>query len=131
MYDHHNLSDSNAYKIIVDNRSIEIVRNWKVLAVNFDENSSWKVHINEVVKSCFAKLSILCNLKRYANYNRGKQLAETLALFKLDYALSLLSNANQIKTTRLQKVFRLDQLLHLLRIDILVLLMLYIFAGYQ
>ena len=106
MYDHHNLSDINAYKITVDNGSIERVRNWKVLGVNFDENLSWKVHINEVVKSCFAKLSVLRKLKRYANYNRRKQLAETLVLSKLDYALPLLSNANQIEINRLQKVLR-------------------------
>ena len=106
MYDHHNLSDIKTYKIIVDNGSIERVRNWKVLGVNCDENLSWKVYINKVVKSCFAKLSILRKLKRYANYNRGKQLAETLVLFKLDYALPLLSNANRIEINRLQKVLR-------------------------
>ena len=39
-YDQHNLSDINAYKFTVDNGSIERVRNWKALDVNFDENLS-------------------------------------------------------------------------------------------
>ena len=58
------------------------------------------------MKSCFAKLSVLRKLKIYANYNRRKQLAESLILSKLDYAISLFSNANQIEVNRLQKVMR-------------------------
>ena len=75
----------------------------KVLCVIFDENLSWNVHVNEVVISCFAKLSVLRKLKRYAKHNRRKQLAEVLILSKTDYALPVLSNADKMEINRLQK----------------------------
>ena len=49
-------------------------------------------------------LSVLRKLKRYANHNRRKQLAEALILFKIDYALPVLSNARKMEIHRLQKV---------------------------
>ena len=75
----------------------------KVFCVIFDENLSWNVHVNEVVISCFAKLSVLRKLKRYAKHNRRKQLAEVLILSKTDYALPVLSNADKMEINCLQK----------------------------
>ena len=80
------------------------VKNWKVLVVTFDGNLSCNVHINELVRSCFAKLSVLRKLKRYANHNRRKQLAEALILSKIDYVLPVLSNANKMEINRFRKV---------------------------
>ena len=82
MYNLKNLSDPNVFNITVENGCVEGVKNWKVLGVIFDENLSWNVHINEVVRSCLVKLSVLRKLKRYTNHNRRKQLAETLILSK-------------------------------------------------
>ena len=84
MYNLKNLSDPNVFIITVENGCVERVKNWKVLGVIFDENLSWNVHINEVVRSCFAKLSVHRKLKRFANHNRRKQLAEALFLSKTD-----------------------------------------------
>ena len=56
MYNLKILSDPNVFNITVENGCVERVKNWKVLGVIFDENLSWNVHINEVVRSCFAKL---------------------------------------------------------------------------
>ena len=49
-------------------------------------------------------LSVLRKLKRYANHNRRKQLAEALILSKIDYPLPVLSNASKMEINRLQKV---------------------------
>ena len=46
---------------------------------------------------------MLCKLKRYANHNRRKQLAEALILSKIDYALPVLSNADKMEINRLKK----------------------------
>ena len=96
-YNLKNLSDPNVFNITVENRCVERVKNWKVLGVIFDENLSWNVHINEVVRSCFAKLLVLRKLKRYTNHNRRKQLAEARILSKTDCALPVLLNANKRK----------------------------------
>ena len=84
MYNLKNLSDTNVFNVTVESRCIERVKNWKVLSIIFDENLSWNVSINEVVRSFFAKLSVPCKLKRYANHNRRKQLDEALILSKID-----------------------------------------------
>ena len=60
MYNLKNLSDPNVFNITVENGCAERVKNWKVLGVIFDENLFWNVYIHEVVRSCFAKLSVLC-----------------------------------------------------------------------
>ena len=96
-YNLKNLSDPNVFNITVENRCAERVKNWKVLGVIFDENLSWNVHINEVVRSWFAKLLVLRKLKRYANHNGRKQLAEARILSKTDNALPVLLNANKRK----------------------------------
>ena len=96
-YNLKNLSDPNVFNITVENRCVERVKNWKVLGVIFDENLSWNVHINEVVRSWFAKLLVLRKLKRYANHNGRKQLAEARILSKTDNALPVLLNANKRK----------------------------------
>ena len=106
MYNLKNLSDPNVFNITVENGCVEGVKNWKVLRVIFDENLSWNVHINEVVRSCLVKLSVLRKLKRYTNHNRRKQLAETLILSKTDYVLPVLSNANKMVINRSQKAFK-------------------------
>ena len=87
MYNLKNLSDPNVFNITVENGCVEGVKNWKVLGVIFDENLSWNVHINEVVRSCLVKLSVLRKLKRYTNHNRRKQLAETFILSKTMFYL--------------------------------------------
>ena len=84
MYNLKNLLDPNVFNITIENGCVERVKNCKVLGVIFDENLSWNVHINEVMSLCFVKLSVLRKLKRYANHNRRKQLAEALILSKID-----------------------------------------------
>ena len=88
------------------NGRVERVKNWKVLGVIFDENSSWNLHINEVVRSCLATLSVLRKLKRYANHNRRKQLVEALNLSKIDYAVTILSNTNKMEINRFHKALK-------------------------
>ena len=45
-------------------------------------------------------------MKRYADHNRRKQLAEALVLPKIEYALPVFSNANKMEINRLQKVLK-------------------------
>ena len=101
-----NLSDPNVFNITVENGCVERVKNWKVLGVIFDENLSWNVHINEVVRSSFAKSSVLRKLKKYADHNRRKQLVEVLVFSKIDYALPVLSNVNKMEINRFHKVLK-------------------------
>ena len=54
----------------------------------------------------FCQLSVLRKLKRYANHNQRKQLAEALILSKIDSAVPVLSNANKMEINRFQKVLK-------------------------
>ena len=48
-----------------------------VLEWHFDENLSWKDHVNNVVKSCNGTLRILRQFKRFTPLNMHKTLEET------------------------------------------------------
>ena len=45
-------------------------------------------------------------MKRYANHNRRKQLAEALILSKIDYPLPVLPNGNKMEINRFEKVLK-------------------------
>ena len=103
MFQLHNLGEKNTFSIMVNNKKLERESVWKVLGINFDEHLKWSSHINDQVKSCYKKLSVLRHLKRFTNLNRRKMLAESLVLAKLDYGNALLYNANQTDINRIQK----------------------------
>ena len=96
--------DDKEFNITVNDLSIDRVSVHKVLGVYFDQHLTWKNHIDYVIKSCYAKLSVLRRVKRFTPFNRRKQLVQSLVLSKLDYCNILLQNATKQSLKRLQKV---------------------------
>ena len=74
----HQLSDSNTYQIKCNEKAVKRVQCANLLGTHFDENFSWKDHVNNVVKSCSGTLRILRQFKRFTPLNVRKTLAETL-----------------------------------------------------
>ena len=81
----HQLSDSNTYQIKRNEKAVKRVQCTKILGIHFDENLSWKDHVNNVLKSCYGTLRILRQFKRFTPLNARKTLAETLVLSKISY----------------------------------------------
>ena len=104
MYKLHYLSNPDLFNLSVNNEPIERVNTWKVLGVKFDENLSWNIQLDALIKSCFGKLAVLRRIKRFTSYTNRKQLAESLVLSKLDYCNVLYSNLTQSSIKRLQRV---------------------------
>ena len=78
----HQLSDSNTYQIKCDEKPVKRVQCTELLGIHFDENLSWKDHVNNVVKSCYGNLRTLRQFKRFTPLNVRKTLAETYQITK-------------------------------------------------
>ena len=94
----HQLSDSNTYQIKCNEKAVKRVQCTKLLGIHFDENLSWKDHVNNVVKSCYGTLRILRQFKRFTPLNVRKTLAETLIAYN-EYKIQLqVIRPKQIRT---------------------------------
>ena len=76
----------------------------KLLGIHFDENLSWKDHVNNVVKSCYGTLRILRQFKRFTPLNVRKTLAETLVLSKISYCNVVYAQLPNYQINRLQRI---------------------------
>ena len=47
------------YSVDLDNDKVEELDKWKVLGMIFQENFSWKKHIDQLIYSCYKKLLAL------------------------------------------------------------------------
>ena len=72
------------------------------LGIHFDENLSWKDHVNNVVKSCYGTLRILRQFKRFTPLNVCKILAKTLVLSKISYCNVVYAQLPNYQINRLQ-----------------------------
>ena len=98
----HHLSDSNTYQIKCDEKAVIRVQCIELLGIHFDENLSWKDHVNNVVKSCYSTLRTLRQFKRFAQLNVRKTLAESLVLSKISYCNVVYAQLPNYQINRLQ-----------------------------
>ena len=100
----HQLSDCNTYQIKCNEKAVKRAQCTKLLGIHFDENLSWKDHVNNVVKSCYGTLRILRQFKRFTPLNVRKTLAETLVLSKISYCNVVYAQLPNYQINRLQRV---------------------------
>ena len=100
----HQLSDSNIYQIKCNEKAVKRVQSTKRLGINFDENLSWKDHVNNVVKSCYGTLQILRQFKRFTPLYVRKTLAETLVLSKISYCNVAYAQLPNYQINRSQRI---------------------------
>ena len=79
----HSLQQPDTYNIIINDSPASRVSSSRILGVKFSENLDWNVHIQDVLKSSYASLRTLQQLKRFTPYNLRKTLVQTLVLTKV------------------------------------------------
>ena len=100
----HQLLDPNTYQIKCNEKAVKRVPCTILLGIHFDENLSWKDHVNNVVKSCYGTLRILRQLKHFTPLNLRKTLAETLVLSKISYYNVVYAQLPNYQINRLQRI---------------------------
>ena len=98
------LSDSNTYQIKCNEKAVKRVQGEKLLGTHFDENLSWKDHVNNVVKSCYGTIRALRKFKCFTPLNVRKILAETLVLSKISNCNVAYAQLPNYQINRLQRV---------------------------
>ena len=96
-------SSKTSFDLIND--KVEMVSNWKVLGMIFQEHLSWEKHIDQLICSCYKKLFVK-KMKRFAPQKTRKHLAEALIISKIDYGNRIYSNASQNVLIQLQKLLK-------------------------
>jgi len=78
----HHLDDKQHPSFNVEYKGSKIERTtcYKLLGVQFDQHLDWKQHVDKIAKAVNSKLNALKHLKRTANFQLRKQLAETNTL---------------------------------------------------
>ena len=100
----HNLASLDLVSMHINHQNIERTKSWKVLGMKLNEHLKWNLHLDEVIRSCYAVLADLRRLKRFTTFHLRKQLAELLVLSKLDYCNCLYGSLPAYLLKRLQKV---------------------------
>ena len=72
--------------------------------MKLNEHLKWNLHLDEVIRSCYAVLADLRWLKRFTTFHLRKQLAELLVLSKLNYCNCLYGSLPAYLLKLLQKV---------------------------
>ena len=87
-----------------DEKTIERVREFKLLGVTFSEDMKWNAHIKRITSKAYGTLKALSRIKRFVPYHLRKQLAESLVLSQLDYGNALFYNAPAYLHHQLQRI---------------------------
>ena len=85
---------------------LDLESNPRLLGIYLDEHLDWSNHLQEIISSCYGKLSVLKKLNNFTTFKLRKQLAECLILSKIDFndhVYSPLTSAQVNKLQRLQK----------------------------
>ena len=77
----------------------------KLLGVTIQEHLKWNDHVREVLKATYGTLRALRQIKRMTPFRLRKNLAESLILTRIDYAVTLYgNNLQEYLKHRIQKV---------------------------
>ena len=104
MSSYHSLSETDKFTLVIDGKAQKRKTSLRILGVHIDEQLQWNIHITKIIKSCYAKLKQLNQLRRFSEFKLRKQLAELMILPKLDYCNSLFHNCSQYLINHMQKV---------------------------
>ena len=88
----------------IDDKTIERVKDFKLLGVTFSQDMKWNAHVNLATFKAYGTLKTLSKIKRFMPYHVRKQLAESLVLSRLDYGNALYYNAPKYLHQQLQRI---------------------------
>ena len=89
----HTLDDKTTFTINANGAPLERVSSWKILGLTFDENLSWRKHVDETISAAYGTLQALRRIRRITPYHVRKCLAESLVLSKLDFGKVAYNNS--------------------------------------
>ncbi len=99
----HSLEEHSA-NITCREEPLERLSSTRLLGVQLDQNLPWREHIMNLLSSCYATLSVLRKLKKFAPFHIRKRLVESLVLSKLDYCNIVFSAMLDYQLKRLRWV---------------------------
>ena len=105
LHNRHHLSNISV-SLSMGEKLLDKESNPRLLGIYLDKHLDWSNHLQEIISSCYGKLSVLKKLKNFTTFKLRKQLAECLILSKIDFndhVYSLLTIAQVNKLQRLQK----------------------------
>ena len=105
LHDRHHLSDISV-SLSMGEMLLDLESNPRLLGIYLDKHLDWSNQLQEIISSCYGKISVLKKLKNFTTFKLRKQLAECLILSKIDFndhVFSPLTNAQINKLQRLQK----------------------------
>ena len=105
LHNRHHLSNLSV-SLSMGEKLLDLESNPRLLGIYLDKNLDWSNHLQEIISSCYGKLSVLRKLKNFTTFKLRKQLAECLILSKIDFNDHIyppLTNAQVNKLQRLQK----------------------------
>ena len=90
--------------VFLDEKCIRFVQSAKNLGVVLDDELSFDVHINNIVKSSFMTIKRLSQIKGYLSEEQLQQLVSSDIFSKLDYCNSLFYGIKSTLITKMQYV---------------------------
>jgi len=99
-----NKLNKNIIDLNINDISIPRCKEAKNLGIIFDENFSWKSHINYLTKNCFSILKPLYRFRNQLNLNVKKLLVNSLIISKFDYCDIIYMHLSENLQNKLQKL---------------------------
>ena len=101
----HKLNNNQILNISSCDNELERVQVMKLLGVTIQEHLKWNDHVREAQKATYGTLRALRQIKRMTPFRLRKNLAESLILTRIDYAVTLYgNNLQEYLKHRIQKV---------------------------
>ena len=88
----HKLHKKDTLAIFSNGKEIEHVKSTKILGVTFNENLKCDDHVNEILKISYYTLHTMRHFKRLMDFHLKKNLAESLILSKINFAITIYGN---------------------------------------
>ena len=84
LHNRHHLSNLSV-SLSMGGKLLDLESNPRLLSIYLDKHLDWSNYLQEIISSCYGKLSVLRKLKNFTTLKLRKQLAECLILSKIDY----------------------------------------------
>ena len=105
------LSARNKYKDFMKNFSFyannDIIYNtnkMKILGVILEQNLNWDIEIGTLCANLHSRLKNIQNISKYLNFHTRKQFISAIVVGKLQYAIPLYTNINNINILKIHRI---------------------------
>ena len=100
----HDLDNPDLYTIKLKDTVTERDVTWKVLGINFHQNSSWKNQTTTMITEGYSILRALKKIKRVTPFHVRKMPTESLILLRINYGIVLYKNAPAYLIKHIQRL---------------------------